>query len=161
MSRKKTVSEKEIISESEDEELEKEHLLKVIEEKLPEQEQIAVKNLIFEATIRKEQISMQGLLPAHILKEFDEVTPGGGKIIFKEIIGQIHHRQKLEETYLIENNKQSAIGQIFAFIILILCLLLCAYIVYQGESVWGAIGIISALSAIAGIFVIGQKNQST
>lgn len=69
-----------------------------------------ITGIMLRAQITRETYSMQGMLPAHKLKEFDDALENGAERVFGEITGQTHHRQYLEKTTVDSNNKQSERG---------------------------------------------------
>ena len=118
-----------------------------------------ITGIVMRARITRESYSMQGMLPPHKLKEFDDVLDDGAERVFKEITGQTHHRQSLEKTAVDSNNKQSERGQIFAFVLFLLIILGSFSMILLDKDIAGIAGIIAACGTALGIFIYGKISQ--
>ena len=72
---------------------------------------------------------------------------------------QSQHRQALEKAVIDANCKIQRTGPIYGFIISMTAILGGIYLVHSGKSIEGLASIITALSSLAVVFVVGKKKQ--
>lgn len=100
------------------------------------------------------------LPPPKDLEEYDKIIASGAERIMAMTENQSAHRMAIEKTVINEELRRSKVGQIFGFIIAILCLL-AAFIltILDHETVAGIIGSTTIVGLVT-VFVIGKKKQN-
>ena len=99
------------------------------------------------------------LPPPEVLLQYENASPGAADRILTMSEKQSEHRQYLEKTVILSQEKCSAIGQKFALIIAILCIVACCFCAYVGQpapaSVIGGATIIGSITA----FLKGKQKR--
>ena len=90
-----------------------------------------------------------------MLKSYEEVLPGAAERIFKMAEQQGEHRQRLEAANLSSEITRANRGQLYGFIIAIVVILIGGGLLLAGKDLLGFAAILSALAALAGVFVAG------
>ena len=111
-------------------------------------------------SIKQQQISIGPIPPPNILEEYEKIYKGFANRIVEMAEEQAAHRQQLEKMTLEANivnkkeiNKAHRRGQIFAFILCILFILVGCFLMYQGKFISGTIFSGAGLAAIIGAFL--------
>lgn len=97
--------------------------------------------------------------PPHILKEYDQISPGSAEKILNEFYLQGAHRRKLETEVISSQLSESSRGQIMAFTITIVTIGLSFYAIIKGFQLGGSILGGSALLTVVGLFINGARSQ--
>lgn len=126
-------------------------------ESLPEQKKAEVFQII---ATRHESYSMQGMLPARVLQEFEGIIENGPERVFSMIEEQGKHRRSIESKYLESNNKQSERGQIFAFSTFIIAMIASIALILNEYQISGIAGLFTSIASLMVIYVYGKKAQS-
>lgn len=93
------------------------------------------------------------------LAEFERVLPGAAERIFAASEKQAAHRMQLEQQTITAQNRQSAHGQLYGFIIAMVCLILSFAAIMTGHEVAGTIVGTVDLVALVTVFVLGKREQ--
>lgn len=106
--------------------------------------------------------SYAGLLPPPAMLEYyARILPGGVEWIIKTAESQIAHRQALETKKLESDIQREKTGQVFAFVITLVVILVGGTVIYVGRSTAGGFAlIIAALASLAGVFIYGRHKTS-
>ena len=94
--------------------------------------------------------------PDH-LRQYDEINPGSAKLIIQMFVEQSEHRRKQEDKTLDANIKGFALGQIFGFILLLVCLIGGFILVWFDKNAAGMTSIIVAVAGFALSYFYGKK----
>ncbi|MFZ3217718.1 MAG: DUF2335 domain-containing protein [Candidatus Acidiferrales bacterium] len=97
--------------------------------------------------------------PPEILAKYNDAIPGGAERIVAMAESQSLHRQSLEKAVIEANCRVQKTGPIYGFIICMTAILGGIYLVHSGKSAEGLASIITALSSVAVVFVVGKKKQ--
>ncbi|NQU88186.1 MAG: DUF2335 domain-containing protein [Mariniphaga sp.] len=101
-----------------------------------------------------------GPLPApQALREYNEIIPNGAERITTVFENQSNHRLSLETKVIGRQTFQSLLGQIFGFLIALICLIIGVYLIEKGHEVAGITLFGIDIVGLAAIFVIGKKLQ--
>ena len=109
------------------------------------------------------EISQQfsGPLPSpKTLAEYANIYPGLEKIIVEMAQRQSEHRIGLENTVIISREKQSVRGQIFAFILAVILILLAGFSLYLGHLKIASSIVGFTLVSIVTLFLTGNSAKS-
>lgn len=111
--------------------------------------------------IQRVTMAYSGPLPmASEFEKYELACPGAGNIILNMADRQSIHRQELEKSVVLGNQKRSNQGQIFAFILGLTGILGGLYLVSIGKDVQGFGTVIGAIATLVGIFVYGRKAEA-
>lgn len=128
--------------------------VKPILEKLPAEDQIAIRVAL------SVKSSWRGPTPPpEILAGYNEAIPNGAERILKMSEKQSEHRMEIEKTVINRELNQSGRGQNYAFIIVIIVLLASVWLIYIGKEISGTILGSVDLVALATVFIIGKYAQ--
>ena len=106
------------------------------------------------------QTSFTGPLPPpSLLKEFNEAIPDGANRIMIMAENQSDHRIDVEKIVITSQQKQSARGQIFGFIICLLGMLLALIMILKDNIAMASVFFGVDLLAMVSLFVIGKSVQ--
>ena len=94
--------------------------------------------------------------PDH-LRQYDEISPGCAKLIIQMFVEQSEHRRGLDEKILDAEIKGYSRGQIFGFIILLICLIGGFILVWFDKNGAGMAAIIAAVAGFALSYFHGKK----
>ena len=104
--------------------------------------------------------SYQGPLPPpEMLERYNQVLPNGAERVVAMAESQMRHRQGLESAVVNGNIKAQARAQIFAFALGVLAIGGGIGLIAFGMSTQGLVSIIGALTAYAGVFIYGKREQ--
>jgi uncharacterized membrane protein len=128
--------------------------------KIPNQQKYQPNNLTVPA--QSQQIIQQysgPLPPPNFLEQYDKVCPGAAQKIIDMTVNQSAHRIELEKQVIASNIKESARGQLFAFIIVLCLIFVGALFVVLGKTNVGLTIFGTTIVATASVFVYGKKAQ--
>lgn len=101
-----------------------------------------------------------GPLPApKTLREYNEIIPDGAERITTVFENQSNHRMSLETKVVGRQTFQSLLGQIFGFLIALICLLIGVYLIEKGHEAAGITLFAIDIVGLAAVFVIGKRMQ--
>lgn len=132
----------------------KQQIIQIIE-KQPDD----VKEEIVEVVLAEQTHSMMysGPIPhPELLRQFDEVIPGGADRIMTMAEGQSSHRQLLETKVVNANNRDSLLGIIFAGVICLVALGGAIWLLSLGKDIQSLILLIPSFGSIIYIFIKGR-----
>lgn len=101
------------------------------------------------------------LPPAEEIKKYNEVIPNGAERIMQMAEKQIDHRIIMEKDYMKANNSDSRRGQLFAFIIAIICISASVYLGVNGQPWLGGVLGGGTITALVATFIVGKNKQRT
>ena len=93
------------------------------------------------------------------MRNYDEITPGIAEKIFNNFLEESQHRRIIEKDYMTNENKNSRLGVIFAFILGMTGLVGGIISSIYGNPASGAIIGIGSLASLVGVFIYGTKNK--
>jgi uncharacterized membrane protein len=99
------------------------------------------------------------LPPPGMLVKYNEAFPGAAERLVAMAERQSTHREALETTVLSASVTSQKRGSYFGFIISMTAILGGIYLIALGKSVQGLVAIISSLTALTVVFVLGRKKQ--
>ncbi len=107
-----------------------------------------------------QEIGFSGPLPPpEILAGYDKILPGAAERILKMAETQSSHRQEMEKKIIGSEIFQANCGMIFAFIIVLIAIIIGAVLIYLDRPVGGLISLIAAVGIIVGSFILGRKQK--
>jgi len=91
------------------------------------------------------------------MERYVKIIPDGGERIMKMAERQLEHRISVEQRIVSSNSSDSRIGQIFAFLLALTCILSSVYLGISGYT--GLAGIIASTTVLSltTIFIVGKK----
>jgi uncharacterized membrane protein len=95
-----------------------------------------------------------------ILKQYDEVLPGGAERIVAMAERQSAHRQQLEKMVVESNCRNERSGTILGFVICMTTIGGGFYLILRGMDSGGIAAIVSSLAGLIFAFVYGKKKQA-
>lgn len=162
---------------SKEEELDKNKITKVIEDinsdapeafkSLPvSQKEQLVENIIARVCVSEgvttffRRYSFSGPLPSpDLLAKYNEIHPGFSGVLLNDFKDQGKHRRSLEGQVIKSQLKESGTGQLFAFILALVIILVGGFVMYLG-SIWiGVALIVSDITAAIFLYFIGKSLQ--
>ncbi len=93
------------------------------------------------------------------LADYDKVIPGSAERILAASEKQAKHRIALEQQTVAAQNLQSGRGQLYGFVIAIVCLVFAFITIIAGHDVAGTIMGSIDLVALVTVFVLGKASQ--
>lgn len=97
--------------------------------------------------------------PAKELEHYESVYPGFAEKLMERYVKQSEHRMSLENKAIDSGIKNSARGQVFAFILALVTILIGAFLIYLDKDALGIVAILSALASLVGVFIYGNKSK--
>lgn len=97
--------------------------------------------------------------PANELEHYESVYPGFAEKLMERYVKQSEHRMSLENKAIDSGIKNSARGQVFAFILALVTILIGAFLIYLDKDTLGIVVILSALASLVGVFIYGNKSK--
>lgn len=94
-----------------------------------------------------------------MLARFNEVIPRGADRIVSMAESQLNHRQSLEAAVVNGNVTAQRRGQLFGFILGLVAIVGGIALIAFDKSTQGLVAIITAFSALAGVFFYGRYEQ--
>ena len=99
------------------------------------------------------------LPPPSVLAKYNEAVPNAAERILVMAEKQATHRQALEGRVVNANTRNQYLGSIFGFILGALAIGGGIYLIAHGMSATGLASVITALVALATVFVVGRSAQ--
>jgi uncharacterized membrane protein len=104
--------------------------------------------------------SFSGPLPhPDILAKYNDAVPNGAERIMAMAEAQSTHRMQLEQMAVRSNISSQTRGSVFAFILGIFAIGIGAWLILSGKDAQGLASIITALSSLTLIFIVGRSKQ--
>lgn len=97
--------------------------------------------------------------PATELEHYEAIYPGFSKILMDRYVKQSDHRMDLERKVVDSGIKNTARGQLFAFLLSLITILIGAFLIYLDKDILGISAILGALATLVGIFIYGNKSK--
>ena len=97
--------------------------------------------------------------PATELERYEAVYPGFAEKLMERYVRQSEHRMSLENKVIDSGIKNSARGQIFAFALALVTILIGAFLIYLNKDVLGIVAILGSLASLVGVFIYGNKSK--
>lgn len=107
-----------------------------------------------------QQVYSAPLPPPQILAEYEKIHNGTAKIIVEAFAKQIDHRIEIEKNIVSSRTKQSNRGQIFAFIISVLLVVLAFFALKHGYPKIATIICSATLVSVIYAFVANKKSNN-
>ncbi len=105
-------------------------------------------------------VERSGILPIpNELEAYEKICPGVTKILLEEFQKQSTHRMGLEDTVIKSGVENSKRGQIFAFILALVALILGFILLILDKNVAGLTSILASLITPIGIFIYGNISK--
>lgn len=105
-----------------------------------------------------QSVQFQGPLPPPaILKEYDNVIPGGAERILAMAEKQQAHRQDLEKSVIESGVARETEGARFGFILYLASIIAGTWLISSGKDVVGLIELLTTTAAFAGLFVYSRE----
>ena len=99
------------------------------------------------------------LPPAAELERYEAVYPGFAERLMTRYEKQSDHRMSLETKVIDSGIKNSARGQVFAFLLAIMTIGIGAFLIYLNKDILGIAAILGALATLVGVFIYGNKSK--
>ncbi|MBR0038944.1 MAG: DUF2335 domain-containing protein [Lachnospiraceae bacterium] len=119
------------------------------------------KNPLLQVEKRETHISASaGPIPsADELAKYEAVSPGITQILLSTYQRQVNHRIEIESSVVKQNNINSARGQTYAFIIVLVAMVAGFALIIFNKDVAGLSTIIFALAGLVGTFLYGRSQE--
>ena len=98
--------------------------------------------------------------PPNILSRYEEIVPGAAERIISMAEKQGEHRRNLEVKVIDKDSGRASRGQVFAFIIAMTIIIGGFTMIWKGKNLEGMTSIITAVTALVGIFIYGKINKN-
>ena len=106
-------------------------------------------------------LTFQGPLPPpHLLEQYGKVIPNGPERILAMAESQLHHRQSLESAVVLNNVRAQTFGQWSAFVLGLVAIVGGTGLIAYDKDVEGLVSIVSALTALTGVYLYGRYDQA-
>lgn len=106
---------------------------------------------------RIEASAWRGPLPSpDDLRAYENLVPGAAERLIKMAEKQSEHRRSLERLVIESGARNSTIGVFVGFVIALVALALAGYAIYEGRSQTGTAIVMTTISGLVGVFVIGK-----
>ena len=99
------------------------------------------------------------LPPAAELERYEVIYPGFAERLMNRYEKQSDHRMALETKVVESGIKNSARGQVFAFILASMTIGIGAFLIYQNKDILGIASILGSLATLVGVFIYGNKSK--
>lgn len=110
-------------------------------------------------TVKKEERFSGPLPPPAILASYDELCPGSAQTIIDQFVRQGDHRMQLETKVISNEILRANAGLAAGFLLAAGVLIGSGYFITLGYELGGAIGIVSALGSLVGVFIYGTHSR--
>lgn len=111
------------------------------------------------ALIVRQELMMGPLPPPETLARYNEIIPDGADRLLKLVEHQQEHRIRIESIVVSSQQRQSLTGQILAFIIAVVGLLVCAYMAVHGAEAVAGILATTLIGSLVYAFINGRQSQ--
>lgn len=98
--------------------------------------------------------------PPEVIREYEQILPGLADRIFKMAEDQSAHRRAMETKEVNSINFRALLGLVFAFIIILVVILVGAYLIYNDHPITGLVAMLSASVYIVYNFITGKKAEA-
>ena len=106
------------------------------------------------------QYSFSGPLPPpETLEKYNQAVPGATERILAMAEQQSQHRQRIETKVIDSNIFVQKVGPFLGFVIAMTAVVGGIVLILKGKDGYGLAAIVSALTALAGVFVYGKRQQ--
>lgn len=95
-----------------------------------------------------------------MLARYNDVAPNGADRVIAMAETQVQHRQSLEHAVITGNLENEKRGQIFAFLLGLVAIVGGIGLIAFNKETQGLVSIITAFTALAGVFVYGRMQQA-
>lgn len=113
-----------------------------------------------EHQLLKTSFSYSGPIPPpELFADYEKALPGLADRVMAMSESQSAHRIKIENTVVKTDSLRSTLGLVFAFIIVIVGMILGAYLVFKDKPISGFVAMITPLGIVVGAFIL-QKTSS-
>ncbi len=99
------------------------------------------------------------LPPPEVMKRYEEILPGSAERILKMAENQSEHRMSLEKIVIPRQQKESARGQIFGFVLSFLLMVCAVYAIASGFGWIGGMILTVTIVSIATLFIAGRRHN--
>jgi uncharacterized membrane protein len=102
------------------------------------------------------------LPPPEEMEKYERLMPGATETLFRNVTNQSNHRMELETETIRGDNRRADRGQIFSFVLSVLCLGIAGWLFYLNKNGFAITGIIAAIAPIATAFLgssISRKKE--
>ena len=100
------------------------------------------------------------LPPPQLMREYNDLVPGGAERIFAVFEKQVEHRHLLERTVVQGNNRRADRGFWAALMLALIVVLGGFALAFLGKSLAGLAAIIIALASLVAVFITGRRHQA-
>lgn len=87
------------------------------------------------------------------VKAWDEVAPGGAKILFEEYVRQLHHRRRMETASTV----LAFLGPALGFVVVLAFLGTAAWLIDRGFGIEGTFLGTVDIASLAAVFALGRR----
>ncbi len=117
--------------------------------------------LIEHIEAKLEAVSYSGPIPPpEAIARYNEIIPDGANRIMTMAEKQQSHRIAIEEKAIRSNIIESRLGQIFGFIIALICLSLGTYLTLNNHPKVGGVLLSATIVSLTTLFVVGKRQQA-
>ena len=99
------------------------------------------------------------LPPAAELERYEAIYPGFAERLMNRYEKQSDHRMELETKVIESGIKNSARGQVFAFVLASMTICVGAFLIYRNKDILGIAAILGSLATLVGVFIYGNKSK--
>lgn len=104
------------------------------------------------------QVERRSILPPpEEMERYEKLCPGITQRLLEQFQKQGEHRMELEKSVITSGIKNSARGQIFAFILSLTVIIMGFVLILFNKGTAGIVAIVSSLAALVGIFIYGSE----
>jgi uncharacterized membrane protein len=111
------------------------------------------------ALIVHQELMMGPLPPPETLARYNEIIPDGADRLLKLVEHQQEHRIRIESIVVSSQQRQSQTGQVLAFIIAVVGLLVCAYMAAHGAEAVAGVLATTLIGSLVYAFINGRQAQ--
>ena len=87
------------------------------------------------------------------VKAWDDIAPGGAKILFEEYVCQLHHRRRMETASV----TLAFFGPVLGFVVVLAFLGTAAWLINRGFGIEGTFLGTVDIASLAAVFVLGRR----
>lgn len=108
----------------------------------------------------RQEMFFSGPLPhPALLKQYNEQIPNGAERMMRLVENQAEHRMKMEGIAIPEMQKQSRFGQVFAFVLCLLIVIVSVLFLWKEQYVLAGMLMTFTLVLIATLFIRGKERM--
>lgn len=106
------------------------------------------------------QVSFAGPLPPpEVFSAYENALPGAADRILAMAEKQSSHRQEIEGKALESSSRQGTLGQVFAFILSLVVIIIGGFLIYSDKNISGLVMVLTAIGSLVGLFIYGKKRE--